>query len=143
MNNAKENSNNSSIEEIKGEIKKRMNILGDVIAQFNHVAAELQQRLVSVVEEALDDEQIKVSVGFEFWSSELIPEDIDFKIELWCEQGDGTPCIHYTNLLHLFASLNLENISIKPEDNHLVLYIGCRNLASCLGCDMSIWDGEN
>lgn len=29
------------------------------------------------------------------------------------------------------------------EENHLVLYIGCRNLASCLGCDMSVWDGEN
>ena len=142
MNNSKEN-NNSSIEGIKGEIKEGLNSLGNVIAQFNRVAAELQQRLVSVVEKAFAEENIKVSVGFEFWCSKLIPDDLDFKIELWCELGDGTPCIHYSSLLNLFASLNLENISITPEDNHLVLYIGCRNLASCLGCDMSIWDGES
>lgn len=142
MNKSKEN-NNSSIEEIKGEIKKGLNSLGNVITQFNQLASELKQRLVTVIEEALDDEQIKVSVGFEFWGSELIHEDVDFKIELWGDFGEGTPYINMKYLVKLTKTLNCENIKISAKDNHLVLYIGCWTLASCLGCDMSVWVNDD
>ena len=71
---------------------------------------------------------------------------LEFKIEIvdsFVDNPDNSsPYIHYASLTNLTKILNLEDFKITSQNNHIVLFIYCRRLASSLGCDMSIWDGE-
>lgn len=135
-----------SIAKLKAEMKEELDNLGKAISQFNREAYALQERLVKIVKNVFDDEDLKISVSFEFWENFLNPEVLEFKIEIvdsFVDNPDNSsPYIHYASLTNLTKILNLEDFKITSQNNHIVLFIYCRRLASSLGCDMSIWDGE-
>lgn len=127
---------------VRDEMKKSMESLCKIIDDFQDVEKVILHHLQSLVEKAIDNEDIEVEAApVEFFNDEVC-KDAEFKIILmWEDKRNNFGLVIWLDTLQkIRETLNISNLKIISNGDRLELYISFFELGIAVGCDKDLFE---